>query len=139
MLFWIWANSTIVNGQKTRKKFQKKIFFSNAECVVSGHWNNEILLKMQILFCTMKNIQAWIIMLFSFFYHFLRFKNCNIKFGHCACHVIRNRLNILDWEDVSVLFNNFVWNPYFGLLVDCHHIVWNLENTIFAADLWYTF
>ena len=53
--FWIWANSTIVNGQKTRKNFQKKFFFSNAECVVSGHWNNEILLKMQILFCILED------------------------------------------------------------------------------------
>ena len=31
--FWIWANSTIVNGQKTRKNFQKKnLFFKCRMC-----------------------------------------------------------------------------------------------------------
>ena len=53
--FWIWASFTIVNWQKTQKNFEKKIVFSNAECVVSGHWNNEILLKMQILFCILED------------------------------------------------------------------------------------
>ena len=39
----------------SKKNFEKKIVFSNAECVVSGHWNNEILLKMQILFCILED------------------------------------------------------------------------------------
>ena len=39
----------------SKKNFEKKIVFSNAECVVSGHWNNEILLKMQMLFCILED------------------------------------------------------------------------------------
>ena len=41
--------------------FSKKIYFitwnifSNAECVKSGHWNDTILFKMQILFCILED------------------------------------------------------------------------------------
>ena len=48
-------NWAFKNFKNFKKKFWKKIVFSNAECVVSGHWNNEILLKMQILFCILED------------------------------------------------------------------------------------
>ena len=76
-------------------RFDEKIFFENFK---KKFWKKKLFFQMQnVLFLVTEimkfcwkckfffvflKIQACILILFSFFYHFLRFKICNFEFGH---------------------------------------------------------
>ena len=68
----LWPEKVI--SKNLKKNFEKKkisnFFFSNAECAISGHWNKEIWLKMQILFCILENTSMdynFVLVFLSFF------------------------------------------------------------------------
>ena len=79
--FWKSPFLGIIWRDMTKKKFFKKIFFQmqNVSFLVTEIM--KFCWKCKSFFVFLK-IQACILILFSFFYHFLRFKICNFEFGH---------------------------------------------------------